>query len=419
MEETEYLIVGAGVTGLSFANFSPSDDFLLIERESQPGGYCRTVKRSGYTWDQSGHFFHFRRPEIQALLVNRLDPSEYLRVKKRAAIYYRGRHVDYPFQDHIHQLPKAEFIDCLYHLQFQDTPPASRGLERFFYENVGKGIAERFLLPYNEKVYATDLSQLDPLSLGRFFPKTTLTDVIKGWRRPGDRSYNAEFIYPIAGAARFIDALLCGIDLQRISCSEQLLKVDADAHVAVTSSREIRYGRMISTIPFPALLVCSGERDKAEALTSSQVLAVNLGFDRKGDDRYHWLYFPEKQYPFYRVGYYDNVVPADRMSLYVEVAMEAGKAIDVDSALPAILDGLEAAKIVTGERVIARHHVVMNPAYVHITSKSKKLFDDHDRAWRSQDIYSIGRYGAWRYCSMEDNIAEARALAHQLEMTGR
>jgi hypothetical protein len=31
-----------------------------------------------------------------------------------------------------------------------------------------------------------------------------------------------------------------------------------------------------------------------------------------------------------------------------------------------------------------------------------------------RDVYSIGRYGGWTYCSIEDNIVEARALAKQL-----
>lgn len=30
------------------------------------------------------------------------------------------------------------------------------------------------------------------------------------------------------------------------------------------------------------------------------------------------------------------------------------------------------------------------------------------------DIYSIGRYGSWTYCSKEDNILEARELAEKL-----
>jgi hypothetical protein len=30
------------------------------------------------------------------------------------------------------------------------------------------------------------------------------------------------------------------------------------------------------------------------------------------------------------------------------------------------------------------------------------------------EIYSIGRYGSWTYCSIEDNIKEAKALANEL-----
>ena len=32
----------------------------------------------------------------------------------------------------------------------------------------------------------------------------------------------------------------------------------------------------------------------------------------------------------------------------------------------------------------------------------------------ARDVHSIGRYGSWTYCSIEDNIVEARALAARL-----
>ena len=53
------LIIGAGISGLSYANFI-ENDFFIVEKESEPGGYCKTIKRNGFVWDYSGHFFHFR-----------------------------------------------------------------------------------------------------------------------------------------------------------------------------------------------------------------------------------------------------------------------------------------------------------------------------------------------------------------------
>ena len=36
------LIVGAGITGLSYAA-ATSNDYLVIEKEPEIGGYCRTI----------------------------------------------------------------------------------------------------------------------------------------------------------------------------------------------------------------------------------------------------------------------------------------------------------------------------------------------------------------------------------------
>jgi protoporphyrinogen oxidase len=35
------LIIGSGITGLSFACFSKGD-YIILEKESTPGGYCKT-----------------------------------------------------------------------------------------------------------------------------------------------------------------------------------------------------------------------------------------------------------------------------------------------------------------------------------------------------------------------------------------
>ena len=56
----------------------------------------------------------------------------------------------------------------------------------------------------------------------------------------------------------------------------------------------------------------------------------------------------------------------------------------------------------------------MNPAYVHINRKSQEDVEATKEILREKDVYSIGRYGSWTYCSIEDNIVEARALAEKL-----
>ena len=43
----KYLIIGAGISGLTFANYADGD-YLIVEKEDEVGGYCRTIKEKDY-----------------------------------------------------------------------------------------------------------------------------------------------------------------------------------------------------------------------------------------------------------------------------------------------------------------------------------------------------------------------------------
>ena len=53
MERTRYLIIGAGVTGLAFADWLQDDDYWVVEAEDKMGGYtmdapaCIILARKG------------------------------------------------------------------------------------------------------------------------------------------------------------------------------------------------------------------------------------------------------------------------------------------------------------------------------------------------------------------------------------
>lgn len=44
------IIIGAGATGLAYASFT-SNDYLILEADSEIGGYCKTICRDGFVWD--------------------------------------------------------------------------------------------------------------------------------------------------------------------------------------------------------------------------------------------------------------------------------------------------------------------------------------------------------------------------------
>ncbi|HJL03448.1 MAG TPA: FAD-dependent oxidoreductase [Polyangiaceae bacterium LLY-WYZ-15_(1-7)] len=424
MERVRYLVVGAGISGLAFADWLDSDDVLICERDAEIGGYCKTVARDGFVWDYSGHFFHFRHPEIERYLVERMQGQKVLEVEKDSRIWYGDRFVDFPFQKNIHQLPQEELVECLYDLFFKEEafPGEPESFQEMLYAKFGRGIAEKFLIPYNEKLYATDLGKLDVDAMGRFFPYADLADIVRNFRRSDNASYNATFTYPEGGAIQYVHALAQGVPEGAIRTEAAVESVDLARKVAQTSRGEVAFETLVSAAPFPALLELCGVPFDRSVYDWNKVLVFNLGFDRKGPEGIHWVYFPQREVSFYRVGFYDNIFGTDRMSMYVELGRPKDAEIDaatVEEARGRVLEDLRRAGIVDGHELVASHHVVLDPAYVHITRASTADVEAKKRALATRGVFSVGRYGSWTYCSIEDNILEARALADACNLAER
>lgn len=87
MEKVKYLIVGGGVSGLMFAN-KADGDFLLLEREKELGGYCRTIYQDGFIWDYAGHFFHFADKEIKEFFKRNIPQEDLIYKIKNTKIFF-------------------------------------------------------------------------------------------------------------------------------------------------------------------------------------------------------------------------------------------------------------------------------------------------------------------------------------------
>lgn len=427
MESVAYLVVGAGVSGLSFANAirqeaadagKPEPELLILEADSEPGGYCKTIVQDGFTWDYSGHFFHFRKPEIEAWLRARMPGQDVRTVTKKTSIRFEGLDIDFPFQKNIHQLNKDDFIDCLVSLYFRDegkeSQPEPTSFKDMLMRRFGRGIAERFLIPYNEKLYACDLDRLDVAAMGRFFPHADIVDIIRNMKHADNASYNATFSYPLGGAIQFIKALLLDLPESLLSYSERLESIDLEAKVATTSKRQIKFDTLVSSAPFDKLCQSSVLDYPKGVFSSNKVLVYNLGFDKKGAEGVHWVYFPDKSLPFYRIGFYDNIMDTSRMSLYVELGAQSGQEFDVEATREEVLAGLRREGYVVDHELVSWHSVAMDPAYVHITQESLAEHARLSATLRDAGVFPVGRYGGWTYCSIEDNIIETRALAKTL-----
>ena len=384
--QTKTLIIGGGITGLSAASFLPHSDYLVLEKDSIPGGYCKTTIRGDYTWDYSGHFFHFNNPEIKNYILENME-SEMLQVTKITDIDYKRNIIDFPFQFNIDQLPEKEYKECLEDLNNLGETDLST-FKSFVRSTLGKGICDKFIIPYNEKLYACDLDELEYDSMGRFFPKSK------------SKSYNNTFIYPKDGSYEYIKSVFKRLNSNKILLNTELINLDLENKIAKTNKGDIKFDQLISTLPFNKI-------NPNPKLSANKVAVFNLGFDKGTPIKTHWRYFPGQEV-FYRVGFYNNILGQEKLSLYVEIGLKETDQIHEEILLDKVLADLQSCKIIDDHQLIDYQFLVMNPAYVHITKDSKKIYNEWCQKYNPQGIYSIGRYGSWTYCSIEDNIIEAQ-----------
>lgn len=414
MIRCDNLIVGAGITGLATANFLQGSK-LIIEKANRPGGYCKTINKDGFTWDYSGHFFHFNDVHIKEYLTDNMDKNKILDIHKVTRVYHEGKYIHFPFQKNIHQLPYNEFLKCLNGLVNNATYDKILTFKDFVLAEFGSGISNSFLIPYNEKLYACDLDNLDKDSMGRFFPRANINEIVRNFVQPENKSYNDNFTYSTDGAEAYVKSLSSRLDQNIIKCNEEVVSIDRDSKVLRSNKSTYKYKNLISTIPLPRLCFFTGLEIDKNVFSSNKVLVYNLGFDSKCHiNKYHWVYFASKSISFYRVGFYDNIFNTDKTSLYVEIGLETSSKIDKKSTLDKVLKDLREVGIITSQKLISYDSIVMDPAYVHINKKSEKEKFRIKKILKASDVFSIGRYGSWTYCSIEDNIIEAKLLAEDL-----
>ena len=107
------------------------------------------------------------------------------------------------------------------------------------------------------------------------------------------------------------------------------------------------------------------------------------------------------------------------MSLYVEVGFPRDAEVDVAATRARVLDDLRAR----GWSPTTSWWPSTRWSWTRPTSTSRRRsLAERERLaalLRARDVYSIGRYGGWTYCSIEDNIVEARALMARSALTAR
>src|SRR5437879_1019073 len=194
------VVVGGGLAGLSAAR-ELGREFVLLEAEDRLGGLCRTERVGGFSFDWTGHWLHARDPEMRELIARKWLAGNLLEVQRRALIYSEGVWTRFPYQFNLHGLPAQTIADCIIGFVRAAKEGELGNAADYILRHLGRGFAEHFMFPYNEKLYTVNCEELSPEWGGRFIPRPSLEEVVRGaLGLAGEGAgYNATFWYPKSG----------------------------------------------------------------------------------------------------------------------------------------------------------------------------------------------------------------------------
>lgn len=421
------LIIGGGLAGVSAGHHLAEYEPLLFEKEQEIGGLCRSFTQDGFTFDCTGHLIHLKNAYTKEL-VAQLLPDVFDSHERLASIYSRETITPYPFQANTYGLPPEVVRDCV--VGFVESLHADhRNADNFHdwvLQTFGAGIAKHFMLPYNEKFWKQDLHGITSDWVSWSIPKPTLEEVVNGALGLTNKGmgYNPRFLYPRDGGINALPRALAR-SIRNLHMGEAVERIDPAAKtVRFAGGREEPYDYLVSTLPVPILYsMLAGAPDalvsQAQGLRAISVLNINVGVDRPDISDQHWIYFPEDEFVFSRIGFPANfsrsVAPADTSSIYIEITHHPGERPDVEALTERSLADLRRAGILRdGDRILTRHVLDIRFAYVVFDGHRQKFLPDLFAYLESRDIFSAGRYGRWDYYSMEDSILSGKTAAERI-----
>jgi len=415
------------VAGLALSYFLGADTEIL-EKESKCGGLCRSFEKDGFTFDLGGHIMFSKDTEIldleKQLLKDNLNEHY-----RRNSIWFKGRFVKYPFENGLSALDKEDIFECLYH--FIDNPQRPQNtLEDWIYNTFGKGLAEKYLVPYNDKIWKTPANEMSTDWVERI-PKPPVADVIKSAIGIETEGYTHQlyFYYPKKGGFEALPQAIEAHVQQRIvrNFSVKTVRKTGRGWAVSNAEEEREYSRIICAMPIFDFIdaVADVPREVIKAvhdLKYNSLIVVMVGLNRERNAEQLAAYFPQSDVIFHRLVFFDyfgkNYAPDGCSSMVAEITEKES------STTWAMTDAEIGARVVDDlfrEGFLKKNEVISID--VKRTKYAYAIYDLHRQknldtiyAWcKQQGIELCGRFAEFVYYNSDGVIRSAKDIADRLK----
>ena len=176
--------------------------FLVLEKETEAGGLCRSTQVDGRPLDiGGGHFLDLKRKEVLELLFRFMPREEWQEHHRVSKIRIRGVEIDHPLEGNLWQLPisdQMDFLESIAKAGCLRGEPMPAGFADWITWKLGECIAREYMLPYNRKIWS-----MDPNALGTYWlyklPDVSFRETLQSClerRMFGALPAHGTFLYP-------------------------------------------------------------------------------------------------------------------------------------------------------------------------------------------------------------------------------
>ena len=341
----KWAILGGGLTGVTLARLlaEKGDEVLVFEKEAKTGGLCISEERNGFTFDVGGsHIIFSRDTEVLEFMQRVLEENREFR-NRNTKIFYKDLYLKYPFENGLSDLPKEDLFFCI-NEYVKNLVAVEKGevaepqnFKEWIYYTFGKGIAECYLVPYNEKIWNYPTEKMSKHWMDGRVPRPPVEDIIKsavGIETEG-YTHQSVFSYPVTGGIEALVRVIESPVKDRIMTGTEVTKVErsGDGWKVTAGDKVYEADRVISTVPLHVLLPMLSDipqeiKDTVSALRYNSIACISVGIKGEIPD-ISWMYVPEMQWgAFNRLSFPSNfstkVAPEGCSSILAEITYNEG-----------------------------------------------------------------------------------------------
>jgi len=425
-----YGILGAGPAGLTLAHFL-REKAEVLEAAATPGGHAASFQLDGFTFDYGPHIMFSKYKDILAFMIESLDGNVH-ECRRNNKISFKGRLTKYPFENGLSELPMEDNFACargFFINPYKEQYANPKNLREWLLARFGEGICERYLFPYNEKVWNIPVEDLSMLWADRI-PNPAPEDILKSAMGIPTEGYLHQlyYNYPRTGGYQALsESWNRGVEVTYHFEAKQITKKDGLFYV--TNGTDTRcYKQVISTLPVQKLArmtnleIPTQVQQAIDDLIVHPMWIISLGIRGTDSEKMTAVYFPEAEYLVNRISFPATFSPHNApegcYSIQAEITCRPNSetwSMSEEAILKHVIDGMIQRNIIHSREDIVCHNVCRKTysyvVYDHAYEKNTALI----REWfSSQNLHLAGRFGFFEYANVDGIIWRNLQLAEKL-----